>query len=58
MTSETTEIKVGDRVLYPCGRAAGVVIRLVTERRKALALVAFEGKLPCEVPVGELKRIR
>lgn len=58
MTSEIAEIKVGDRVRDTCGRTIGLVIGLVAKRREALALVAFEGKLPREVPVGALERIR
>lgn len=57
VTSETIEIMVGDRVLHRRGRTPGVVIGLV-KRREALALVAFEGQLPREVPVGALEPIR
>lgn len=58
MTSETSDIRIGDRVRHAYGHTTGVVIGLIAERREAVALVALEGKLPRELPVGALERIR
>lgn len=53
--ASTRPIGVGDRVRFLSAREVGLVIAMVDE--SGCARVAFEGRLPVELPVGALVRV-